>query len=785
MSSTPFPASRPSEPVKRPPPASLDRDYLEITPLGAGAEVGRSCHILRYKGKTIMLDCGLHPGYTGIASLPFFDEIDPKEIDLILISHFHLDHAAALPYFLLKTDFRGEVYMTHPTKSIYKLILQDYVKVSTISVEETLYDEKDLLASMDRIKVVNYHQIVQYKGIKFWCYNAGHVLGAAMFMIEIAGVHILYTGDYSRREDRHLMSAETPEIKPDVLIIEATYGVHTLPPVQERENIFTGLVQEIVTERRGKCLLPVFALGRAQEVLLILDEYWESNPTLHGIPIYYASALAKKCMNVYQTYLNMMNAHIQQKAQFANPFMFKHILNLKGMEQYEDNGQPCVIMASPGMLQNGLARELLELWAPDPANGVIITGYSVQGTMAQQILTNPTHIQAMNGAKIPLNCSVSYVSFSAHADYAETSEFVDILRPPHVILVHGEAVEGVGRLKEALKARYRDSMNVMGPKNCQTVQIEFRQQKIARTVGKLAESAVDQSHRPVDGAPLTGLIVRQNFNYQFLSTDQLSDFTPLQSSTVQQDIKVPFHQTFESLKYFISQLFPVEEIQMNKQENSDKTSKMEETPAVEKKTDGEMELGRKLLVSESIALTHCTSYVALTWSSNPVADLIADSVIALIINLQTNPHAMKVMGSGKCKHEHHKHTHETVKQEEENNKQEESSLSIQLSIPEAESVLTVSKQEMDSIAFKDQSRTLTWALQQYFDIVEEDELEGSWTIRDGKSLQLANEEMKQKEQPMMAKIYRSSWKVEAEEKTVRSTIEAIIERAKQAVEPIR
>jgi cleavage and polyadenylation specificity factor subunit 3 len=96
--------------------------------------------------------------------------------------------------------------MTHPTKSIYKLILQDYVKVSTISVEDTLYDESDLQKSMDKIEVVNYHQIVHHKGIKFWCYNAGHVLGAAMFFIEIAGVKILYTGDYSRREDRHLMA---------------------------------------------------------------------------------------------------------------------------------------------------------------------------------------------------------------------------------------------------------------------------------------------------------------------------------------------------------------------------------------------------------------------------------------------------------------------------------------------------------------------------------------------------------------------------------------------------
>ena len=137
-----------------------------------------------------MLDCGIHPAYTGVGALPFFDEIEPSEIDILLITHFHLDHAASLPYFLAHTDFKGRVFMTHPTKSIYKLILQDYIKVSTISVEDTLYTEEDLFKSMDRIEVINYHQVVHHNGIKFWCYNAGHVLGAAMFMIEIAGVKV-------------------------------------------------------------------------------------------------------------------------------------------------------------------------------------------------------------------------------------------------------------------------------------------------------------------------------------------------------------------------------------------------------------------------------------------------------------------------------------------------------------------------------------------------------------------------------------------------------------------
>ena len=190
--------------------------------------------------------------------------------------------------------------MTHPTRSIYKLILQDFIKVSHLSVEDILYTESDLLASMDKIETINFHQSVHYKGIKFTALNAGHVLGAAMFIIEIAGVRILYTGDYSRREDRHLMSAELPPADQpiDVLVVEATYGIQRLPPVAEREQRFTELVRDIVERRKGKALLPVFALGRAQELLLILDEFWAQHPALHSVPIYYASALAKRCMSV-------------------------------------------------------------------------------------------------------------------------------------------------------------------------------------------------------------------------------------------------------------------------------------------------------------------------------------------------------------------------------------------------------------------------------------------------------------------------------------------------------
>ncbi|KAK3259048.1 hypothetical protein CYMTET_31935, partial [Cymbomonas tetramitiformis] len=170
-----------------------DGEVMQCTPLGAGQEVGRSCFYLKFKGKTIMFDCGVHPGDTGYTSLPMIDdEFDVAAVDLLLVTHFHLDHCAALPFLLFKTNFKGRVFMTHATKNIYYYMLTDFIRVSK-AVSDTLFSEQELKNSMDKIEVVDYHQEWVVDGVRFKAYHAGHVLGAAMFMVDIAGTKILYT----------------------------------------------------------------------------------------------------------------------------------------------------------------------------------------------------------------------------------------------------------------------------------------------------------------------------------------------------------------------------------------------------------------------------------------------------------------------------------------------------------------------------------------------------------------------------------------------------------------
>ncbi|KAJ9687492.1 hypothetical protein PVL29_016109 [Vitis rotundifolia] len=593
----------PSQSLKRPDSSLTRGDQLIITPLGAGNEVGRSCVYMSYKGKTILFDCGIHPAYSGMAALPYFDEIDPSTIDVLLVTHFHLDHAASLPYFLEKTTFKGRVFMTHATKAIYKLLLSDYVKVSKVSVEDMLYDEQDILRSMDKIEVIDFHQTLEVNGIRFWCYTAGHVLGAAMFMVDIAGVRVLYTGDYSREEDRHLRAAEIPQFCPDICIIESTYGVQLHQPRHVREKRFTDAIHSTISQG-GRVLIPAYALGRAQELLLILDEYWSNHPDLHNVPIYYASPLAKRCMAVYQTYINSMNERISNQFANSNPFDFKHISPLKSIENFNDVG-PSVVMASPGGLQSGLSRQLFDMWCSDKKNACVLPGYVVEGTLAKTIINEPKEVTSMNGLTAPLNMQVHYISFSAHADFAQTSTFLKELMPPNIILVHGEANE-MGRLKQKLITQFADcNTKIISPKNCQSVEMYFNSEKMAKTIGRLAEKT------PEVGETVSGLLVKKGFTYQIMAPDDLHVFSQLSTANVTQRITIPYTGAFGVIKHRLKQIY--ESVESLPDEES-------EVPAFR--------------VHERVTVKHeSEKHISLHWTSDPISDMVSDSIVALVLNI--------------------------------------------------------------------------------------------------------------------------------------------------------
>jgi len=658
-------------------------ELLEIVPLGAGSEVGRSCVIAKFKGKTLMFDCGIHPGYAGIASLPYFDEIDLSEVDALLVTHFHLDHCAAVPFLVGRTDFNGRIFMTHPTKAIYNMLMQDFVRLlKSADGNDQLFTEKDLEASMKKIEVIDFHQELDIDGVKVTPYRAGHVLGACMFNVDIGGLRVLYTGDYSRIADRHLPAADVPAIPPHVVIVESTYGVSPHSPREEREIRFTEKVQTIL-RRGGRVLLPVVALGRAQELLLILEDFWAQNPDLQRVPIYQASSLAQKAMTIYQTYINVLNADMKAAFEEANPFVFNHVKHITKSSDLDGSG-PCVVLATPSMLQSGLSRELFEAWCEDPKNGVIIADFAVQGTLAREILGDVHKVTARDGSELQLNMSVDAISFSAHADYPQTQAFLDTLAPPHVILVHGEAGE-MGRLKRALDAKAAaddKKMNVYTPKNCQPVEIIHKGERIAKLTGLLAEREIEEGDR------VAGVLVQKDFGTMLIAAEDVNNYTKLRTSLVTQRQLVPSKVPISTLRFALEALFeglhvvstlaaeePEEEEEDEETEETEKKPASKKKPASTAKTsarakkvktdpaevearEGEnkfdvrgedglsindgMVTVRKRVADDVTGVEH----VVIEWCSDPLTDMIVDATLSAILQLENEPEGLKEAEEG-------------------------------------------------------------------------------------------------------------------------------------------
>ncbi|GLA64315.1 endoribonuclease ysh1 [Aspergillus tubingensis] len=679
-------------------------DELAFYCLGGGNEVGRSCHIIQYKGKTVMLDAGMHPAKEGFSALPFFDEFDLSTVDILLISHFHVDHSSALPYVLSKTNFKGRVFMTHATKAIYKWLIQDNVRVSSTASSSdqrtTLYTEQDHLSTLPLIETIDFNTTHTINSIRITPFPAGHVLGAAMFLISIAGLNILFTGDYSREEDRHLIPAEVPKgVKIDVLITESTFGISSNPPRLEREAALMKAITGVLN-RGGRVLMPVFALGRAQELLLILDEYWETHPELQKIPIYYIGNTARRCMVVYQTYIGAMNDNIKRlfrqrmaeaeasgdKSVSAGPWDFRFVRSLRSLERFDDVGG-CVMLASPGMLQTGTSRELLERWAPNERNGVVMTGYSVEGTMAKQILNEPEQIPAVMSrattglvrrgmaagneeeqkVMIPRRCTVDEVSFAAHVDGVENRNFIEEVSAPVVILVHGEKHQMM-RLKSkllSLNAEKTVKVKVYTPGNCEEVRIPFKKDKIAKVVGKLAQIAPPSEQD--DGQLMSGVLVQNGFNLSLMAPDDLREYAGLTTTaiTCKQHITLS-SASMDLIKWALEGTFgAIEEVGKPQQEivkkgQEDDFDKANGDKLKEEAADEEIPMGdtQTYLVMGCVLIRYYprTREVELEWEGNMMNDGVADAVMAVLLTVESSPASVKQ--SAKHKHHHHHHHHE-------------------------------------------------------------------------------------------------------------------------------
>lgn len=443
---------------------------IEITPLGAGQDVGRSCILVSIGGKNLLLDCGMHMGYDDERRFPDFSFVSAVGdfdgmIDAVLISHFHLDHCGALPYFTEMCGYFGPIYMSHPTRAICPLLLEDYRKI-TIERKgaSDFFTTEDIKNCMRKVTCIQLHQTVKVDDeLEITAYYAGHVLGAVMFHIRVGTESIVYTGDYNMTADRHLGPAWIDNVKPTVLITETTYATTVRDSKRARERDFLKKVHQCV-ERGGKVLIPVFALGRAQELCILIENYWDRMGI--KVPIYFSAGMTQKANHYYRLYTNWTSTTLK-KPTTRNMFDFRHITAFE--MAYADQEGPMVLFASPGMLHAGTSLNVFKKWAPNPQNMVILPGYCVPGTVGARVLAGDREIEVDGGQKIPVKLKVQYLSFSAHADARGIQTLIRQCQPENVVLVHGEA-DGMKKLGPQIEQVF--GISCFDPPNGGTVCIQ-------------------------------------------------------------------------------------------------------------------------------------------------------------------------------------------------------------------------------------------------------------------------------------------------------------------------
>ncbi|KAI0516254.1 hypothetical protein KFK09_008926 [Dendrobium nobile] len=414
---------------------------IECLVLGAGQEVGKSCVVVSIGGRRIMFDCGMHMGYLDNRRYPDFSRISESgdfnaALTCIVITHFHLDHVGALPYFTEICGYNGPIYMTYPTKALAPLMLEDYRKVMVERRgEEEQFSFDHIVDCMKKVTAIDLKQVIQVdKDLSICAYYAGHVLGAAMIYAKVGDNAMVYTGDYNMTPDRHLGAAQIDRLELDLLITESTYATTIRDSKYAREREFLKAVHKCV-DAGGKVLIPTFALGRAQELCLLLDDYWERMNL--KVPIYFSAGLTIQANMYYKMLIGWTSQKIKEAYGTRNAFDFKHVCSFD--RSLVNAPGPCILFATPGMISGGFSLEVFKQWAPSEKNLVTLPGYCVAGTVGHKLMSGkPTRIDLDKDTCIDVRCQIHQMSFSPHTDAKGIMDLLSFLSPKHVILVHGE-----------------------------------------------------------------------------------------------------------------------------------------------------------------------------------------------------------------------------------------------------------------------------------------------------------------------------------------------------------
>jgi KH/beta-lactamase-domain protein len=445
--------------------------YVRIIGLGSFCEVGRSAILVDTGESKVLLDAGINPGGSGIDRFPRLDspEFNIEELDAVVISHAHLDHVGILPL-LYKYGYRGPVYATKPTRDIMVLVQKDLIELARKEGEEPLYGMREISMMLSRTITVDYEVVTDVApDTKLTFHNAGHILGSALVHLHVGqGLYnILYTGDlkfYKIKGDTATRllppaSHEFPRI--ETLILESTYGATEQQPRDEAEKQLLDVVRK-VAERGGKILIPVMAVGRGQEILVVLNEAMKKKE-IPEIPVY-VDGMVYEVTAIYTNYPELLVPPIRNKIlhQGENPFISDNTIYVSHKEERESvmqGDKSAIILATSGMLTGGPSVEYLKALAEDEKNALVFVSYQAAGTLGRRIVEGDREIQFIEEGKartLRIKMEVQRIEgFSGHASQSELRMFYKFLKPKprNIILNHGEPT-AIQTLKNLL---YRDA----------------------------------------------------------------------------------------------------------------------------------------------------------------------------------------------------------------------------------------------------------------------------------------------------------------------------------------
>jgi len=450
---------------------------MNITFLGGGNEIGASSAIVELGSARILIDCGIR--MSGEHRLPDLAAISQTskqthagQLDAVLLTHAHMDHSGALP--VLHQHFPGvPVYATAPTRGLVEVLLRDSINIMRARAESEqelpLYSQPAVESLLEKMIPTPFGSPMEIgkTGVTATWFPAGHILGASSIGVEGVeqgrSIRVLFSGDIAVADQLTVPGMLPPAaFRPDVLVIESTYGDRMHSPREIEEQRLIETVAGVI-EQRGKLLIPAFAVGRAQEVILMLLKQFRSKK-LASFPVW-IDGMVKTVCGVYSQYPAHQTPYSRRLIEkHGNPFfnVVDEIRQVTAPAEREKvlSGDPCVIIASSGMLTGGASAFYAQHLVNDERNGIAITGYQDEESPGRQLLAlaeAETREVTVAGKTLEVKCGVEKYALSAHADCNEISGLIEAISPREVVLVHGE-----GQSRESLRdllrkqgARYR------------------------------------------------------------------------------------------------------------------------------------------------------------------------------------------------------------------------------------------------------------------------------------------------------------------------------------------